>query len=200
MSSSSSQNEFSHRQGSITSLPDEDDQITTVSDPFVAQQNLSPVHEYSKVLDLDNDIQTATIDLQAIPDVNNETNSSSNWEQLSKEILINNQNIIRSDSTDEVTTSLGFQQSIDQIEQSSTEISSTMNYETIVRSQNLYYDPNPELIRKPQMITPIVYKQNIMIKFLKPPPVPLGPLIIREVRPPQPPPPPPLVSRKFHFP
>ena len=35
MSSNSSQNEneFSHRQGSVTSLPDEDDQITTASDP-----------------------------------------------------------------------------------------------------------------------------------------------------------------------
>ncbi|CAF4612293.1 unnamed protein product, partial [Rotaria magnacalcarata] len=42
------------------------------------------------------------------------------------------------------------------------------------------------------MIAPLVYKQNITIKFLKPPPVPLGPLVIREVRAPQPPPPPPL--------
>ena len=49
------------------------------------------------------------------------------------------------------------------------------------------------------MITPLIYKQNIMVKFLKPPPVPLGPLIIREVRPPQPPPPPPLVSRNLIF-
>jgi hypothetical protein len=194
MSSSSSQNEFSHRQGSITSLPDEDDQITTASDPFIAQQNLSTVHEYSKTPNLDNDIQTASINLETTPDINNEKDPSPIWEQSSQDISTNNQNIARSDSTDELTTSLGFQQSIDQIDQSSTEISSTVNYETIIRSQKLYYDPNPELIRKPQMITPIIYKQNIMVKFLKPPPIPLGPLIIREVRPPQPPPPPPLVS------
>jgi len=199
MSSSSSQNEFSHRQGSITSLPDEDDQITTASDPFVAQQNLSPVNEYSKVSNVDNDIQTASIDLQTVPDIPNEKNPSPNWEQSSKEIPINDQNIIRSESPDDLTKSLGFQQSIEHIDHSFTEISPSINYETIVRSQKLYYDPNPELIRKPQMITPIVYKQNIMIKFLKPPSVPLGPLIIREVRPPQPPPPPPLVSRKLIF-
>ena len=185
MSSSSSQNEFSHRQGSITSLPDEDDQITTASDPFLAQQNLSPVQEYPLRSDVENDIQTASIDLQTVPDITNEKNdSTANWEQLS----INEQNLTRSESSDEVTTSLGFQQSANQPWM---EINPTMNYETIVRSQRLYYDRNPELIRKPQMITPIVYKQNVMIKFLKPPPVPLGPLIIREVRPPQPPPPPP---------
>ena len=196
MSSSSSQNEFSHRQGSVTSLPDEDDQITTASDPFIAQQNVSTAHEYSKTPDLDNDIQTASIDLQTAPDVNNEKDANPNWEQLSQDISANNQNITRSESTDEITTSLGFQQSIDP---SSTEISSTINYEAIIRSQKLYFDPNPELIRKPQMITPIVYKQNIMVKFLKPPPIPLGPLIIREVRPPQPPPPPPLVNRTLIF-
>ena len=196
MSSSSSQNEFSHRQGSVTSLPDEDDQITTASDPFLAQPNLSPVQEYPTRSDVENDIQTASIDLQTVPDIINEKNqSTANWEQLS----VDEQTIARSDSTDEVTTSLGFQQLVNQIDQPSMEINPTMNYETIVRSQRLYYDPNPELIRKPQMITPIVYKQNVMIKFLKPPPVPLGPLIIREVRPPQPPPPPPLVSHELIF-
>ena len=64
-SSSSAQNEFSHRQGSVTSLPDEDDQITTTSDP------LPTVNEYVNVSELE-DVQTASIDLETVPDINNE--------------------------------------------------------------------------------------------------------------------------------
>lgn len=75
------------------------------------------------------------------------------------------------------------------------EISSSDDYETLVRSKHLYYDPNPKVIRKPTLIKgPLVYNQNILLRFLKPPPVAQEPLIVREIRPPQPPPLPPLVS------
>ncbi|UJR09541.1 hypothetical protein I4U23_013778 [Adineta vaga] len=70
------------------------------------------------------------------------------------------------------------------------------DYETLVRAKNLYYDPEPKVIRKSSTANPVVYNQNIMVRFLQPPPVPQGPLIIREVRAPQPPPPPPLVIRQ----
>ncbi|CAF1153121.1 unnamed protein product [Rotaria sp. Silwood1] len=61
----------------------------------------------------------------------------------------------------------------------------------------LYNDPNPQIIRRPAATGPIIYKQNVLVRFLQPPPVPPpGPLIIKEIRPPQPPPPPPLVVRQ----
>ncbi|CAF1191183.1 unnamed protein product [Rotaria sordida] len=61
----------------------------------------------------------------------------------------------------------------------------------------VYDDPNPQVIRRPAAGGAVTYKQNILVRFLQPPPVPPpGPLIIKEVRPPQPPPPPPLVVRQ----
>lgn len=208
MSSSSSQNEneFSHRQGSVTSLQDDDEQITTASDPSLIQPRISSssINGYSEVPDLNDmqpsniekEYQTATIDLQTVPDINMEDDTNQNREQLSRETSLTDQRFhirTESDSTDDITTSFGFQQQ-GQLENPPREISPTASYETIIRSEKLYFDPDPELIRKPRMITPIVYTQNISVKFLKPPSVPLGPLIIREVRPPQPPPPPPLVN------
>jgi len=177
MSSSSSsqteQEEFSHRQGSIMTIPDEEDQITTTSEPSILRRTSSA--------NIENESQVANLDLQTVPD-----------EKI----------VSSATSTEDLTASFGFQQTTVDLPR---EISPSIDYETIVRKENLFFDPNPELLTKPLMITPVVYKQNIKIKFLKPPSIPLGPLIIQEVRPPQPPPPPPLVSRfclllKFDFP
>ncbi|CAF4083036.1 unnamed protein product, partial [Didymodactylos carnosus] len=64
-------------------------------------------------------------------------------------------------------------------------------------AQGLFQDSNPQIIRKPAPGGGVTYKQNILVRFLQPPPVPPpGPLIIKEVRPPQPPAPPPLVVRQ----
>ncbi|CAF3707095.1 unnamed protein product [Rotaria socialis] len=76
------------------------------------------------------------------------------------------------------------------------EVDADVDYETIVRSKNVYNDPQPQIIRKPLQTNPVVYNQKIIIRFLQPPPVEQGPLIIREVRPPQPPPQPPLIIRQ----
>jgi hypothetical protein len=231
MSSESSrhENEYSHRQGSIISVPDEDDQITTASDLLAIQEqeqlfsqpSLSTSSSilsngYSKIpnlgdsqsFDVEKEYQTASIDLQTISDISNEDNPIQNWKRLSGGASSSDlrfQSVSESTSTDDVTTSFGFQQQdrTDSHEQLNgnlfEQVNHTTDYTTLVQSKQLYFDPNPEFIRKPQMIAPIVYKQNIMVKFLKPPSVPQGPLIIREVRPPQAPPPPPLVSRKSGF-
>ncbi|CAF1336412.1 unnamed protein product [Didymodactylos carnosus] len=64
-------------------------------------------------------------------------------------------------------------------------------------AQGLYQDSNPQIIRRPAPGGGVTYKQNILVRFLQPPPVPPpGPLIIKEVRPPQPPAPPPLRIRQ----
>jgi hypothetical protein len=64
-------------------------------------------------------------------------------------------------------------------------------------SKGLFQDSNPQIIRKPAPGGVVTYKQNIMVRFLQPPAIPPpGPLIIKEVRPPQPPAPPPLVVRQ----
>ncbi|CAF1371736.1 unnamed protein product [Didymodactylos carnosus] len=77
------------------------------------------------------------------------------------------------------------------------EVGIEQDYATIVRTRHLYYDPNPQMIHRKQPSEPVTYKQNVMIRFLQPPPIPPpGPLIVREVRPPQPPPPPPVVIRQ----
>ncbi|CAF3320304.1 unnamed protein product [Rotaria socialis] len=218
--SSHGDNEYSHRQGSVISLLDEDDQVTVNSDSVIKQtskelsskaRKLSSLsNEYSKSPDFDDtqavhfdkEYQTATIDLQAVPDASHDDSIIQNWSQLLPGADQDYRTRAQSDSTDEITVSFGFHHQ-DPIENEQEpnemepeEINSTMDYETLVRARRLYEDPNPELIKKPQMIAPLVYKQNITIKFLKPPPVPLGPLIIREVRAPQPPPPPPLIIRQ----
>ncbi|CAF4037820.1 unnamed protein product, partial [Rotaria magnacalcarata] len=76
------------------------------------------------------------------------------------------------------------------------EVNADVDYETIVRSKNVYNDPQPQIIRKPSQINPVVYNQRVTIRFLQPPPVEQGPLIIREVRPPPPPPQVPLIIRQ----
>ncbi|CAF4199163.1 unnamed protein product [Rotaria sp. Silwood2] len=64
-------------------------------------------------------------------------------------------------------------------------------------SQNVYQDPNPQIVRRPAPGGSVTYTQNIRLRFLQPPPIPPpGPLIIKEVRPPQPPLPPPLRIRQ----
>ncbi|CAF1071096.1 unnamed protein product [Didymodactylos carnosus] len=66
-----------------------------------------------------------------------------------------------------------------------------------VSGSNLYQDSNPQIIRRPAPGGGVTYKQNILVRFLQPPPIPPpGPLIIREVRPPQPPALPPLRIRQ----
>jgi hypothetical protein len=109
------------------------------------------------------------------------------------------QDISQSNSIADQTTSFGFQQQDQNMYQynqnfTSEEVNPEMDYETLIRTKDLYYDPNPQVIRKPTTGEPVVYNQNIMVRFLQPPPIVQGPLIIREVRPPQPPPPPPLVN------
>jgi len=77
----------------------------------------------------------------------------------------------------------------------SSESTSVQRYAT--DAQGLFQDSNPQIIRKPAPGGGVTYKQNILVRFLQPPPIPPpGPLIIREVRPPQPPAPPPLVVRQ----
>ena len=141
-----------------------------------------------------------SINLQTVPNSSSIINDNTieSWQQLTNDH--HNHDVSQSDSANDVTTSFGFNQTQNhhiENQHSPEEINPTIDYETIIRSKQLYMDPNPQFIRKPQMIVPIIYKQNISIKFLKPPPVPQGPLIIREVRPPQPPPPPPLVSQNL---
>ncbi|CAF3443733.1 unnamed protein product [Rotaria socialis] len=60
----------------------------------------------------------------------------------------------------------------------------------------IFYDPNPQIIQRKGSHS-VTYKQNIIVRFLQPPPIPnAGPLIIKEVRPPQTSPLPPLVIKQ----
>lgn len=174
LSSSSSIDEH-RRQGSLTSLPDGDDedadQKTLTADSLIFHQQYSsssaspPPVSSSKGFDLEQAPPTA--------------------------FFLRNDHPSQSDSTDDISATFEFQSGrVEELEAAAAATSPTAD-----QPAGLFFDPNPEIIRKPQMIAPIIYKQNITIKFLKPPPIPQGPLIIREVRPPQPPPPPPLVRK-----
>ncbi|CAF1391041.1 unnamed protein product [Rotaria sordida] len=67
----------------------------------------------------------------------------------------------------------------------------------LLRSTDIYKDPNPQILRRPANEGPITCEQRVHVRYLQPPPVSEpGPIIIREVRPPQPPPPPSLVIRE----
>ncbi|KAL7673294.1 hypothetical protein ACOME3_008160 [Neoechinorhynchus agilis] len=58
-------------------------------------------------------------------------------------------------------------------------------------------DPSPTVVRRALTGASTVHRQNVIIRFLRPPAPPApGPLIIKEVRPPQPKPAPPLVIRQ----
>ncbi|CAF2585038.1 unnamed protein product [Rotaria sp. Silwood2] len=55
--------------------------------------------------------------------------------------------------------------------------------------QNVELQEKPPIIIRRKLQNPVTYKQNISVRYLKPPtPPPAGPLIIREIRPPPPPP------------
>lgn len=167
MSSSSSIGEH-RRQGSLTSLPDdeedEDQKTTITTDSLIFHQQHSSSSSSPALIS-----SSKGFDVEPAPPT--------------AFFLRTNDRQSTSNSTEDLTTTFEFQQT-------------STGEETIDINQStgLFFDPNPEIIRKPQMISPIIYKQNITIKFLKPPPIPQAPLIIREVRPAQPPPPPPLVE------
>lgn len=133
---------------------------------------------------------------QTLPTNYNDGSFIQSWEQL----LGEKSGLDNPYQNEQITTSLGFEQAqTDDLYQynqnlSSEEVNINVDYETIVRSKQLYYDPNPQVIRKTSIAEPIVYNQNIKVRFLQPPPIEQGPLIIKEIRPPQPPPPPPLVN------
>ncbi|CAF1006430.1 unnamed protein product [Rotaria sp. Silwood1] len=60
----------------------------------------------------------------------------------------------------------------------------------------IFYDPNPQIIQR-KGSNSVTYKQNIIVRFLQPPPIPnAGPLVIKEISPPQQPPLPPLVIKQ----
>jgi hypothetical protein len=45
----------------------------------------------------------------------------------------------------------------------------------------IFYDPNPQIIQRKGTHS-VTYKQNIIVRYLQPPPIPnAGPLIIKEV-------------------
>jgi hypothetical protein len=61
-------------------------------------------------------------------------------------------------------------------------------------NDKFFHDPNPVVIQKKSK--PVTYVQKINLAYYKPPAPPApGPVIIKEVRPPQAPPPPPLYVR-----
>ncbi|CAF2589127.1 unnamed protein product [Rotaria sp. Silwood2] len=93
----------------------------------------------------------------------------------------------------------------------STAVASEMINDTVIRTNsseetnqyleksanNIYKDPNPQIIRRATTECPVTYEQRVSVRYLQPPAVPPpGPLIIKEVRPPQSPPPRPLVVRQ----
>ena len=202
MSSRSSpvENVHSHRQGSITSLPDDDEEQTNMATDSLAMPSSSSPSRLSSVKspdlnrapsfylrneprldDSDDQVQLETTAADVSIDSWNASSTSDNRFPRPSQ----------SDSSDAVTTSFGFQLT-NQMEGAAA-TTERVDYAALLQSGQLYYDPNPEIITKPQMIAPIIYRQNITIKFLKPPSIPQATLIVREVRPPQPPPPPPLV-------
>lgn len=121
-------------------------------------------------------------------------NTIQSWEQLLGGDTVGqgeqlNQDVSSADFPANHTASFQFNK-----DSSYEEVNADVDYETIVRSKNAYNDPQPQIIRKPCQANPVVYNQKVIIRFLQPPPVEQGPLIIREVRPPQPPPQAPIVS------
>jgi len=221
--SSYNTNKYFHRQGTNTSFPARNDQV-----PIKRNSSMEQLNGYSQISTFD-DTQafnvgreyqysgaySTTVNLGAALSNNHNKNNNNNestindihnWEQLlgdKSEIDTSYLDSTQTDLLANQSASFGFQQQGDAFQHNQNTFEDNVNaetdYETIVRSKNLYYDPQPQVIRKPSMPNPIVYNQNIMIRFLQPPPVAQGPLIIREVRPPQPPPPPPLVSLNLYL-
>ncbi len=53
--------------------------------------------------------------------------------------------------------------------------------EFLASNGRIFYDPNPQVIQRKGTHS-VTYKQNIIVRFLQPPPIPnAGPLIIKEV-------------------
>ncbi|CAF0931354.1 unnamed protein product [Adineta ricciae] len=103
---------------------------------------------------------------------------------------------IPSDSTD--TASLTMNLTADNQDMGS--IPTMDNNETDQQYSNpagkIFHDPNPQIIQRKGSHS-VTYKQNIIVRFLQPPPIPsAGPLIIKEVRAPQSSPLPPLVIKQ----
>ncbi|CAF3951522.1 unnamed protein product [Rotaria magnacalcarata] len=90
--------------------------------------------------------------------------------------------------------------SIDEYHQSRVRRPSIVIREHQLGNYPINYDPSPEIIRKKHedYYEPIVYKQQIAVRYLCPPtPPPPAPLIIREIRPIQPLPLPPSSTDEF---
>ena len=213
-------NKYFYRQEPIISYLNENDQRLSIA----THSTMESSYEYSQMSNEDStqpfnvdeqyqysdSYQAESIDLQTVPECYTEDNNyqsidvyptSHSWEQSCGETLGKNHLYHNSSQSDLTTTKM---RNIESAQNDATlkynqdipfeETNSNADYESIIPTKHLYYDPNPEIIRKSTTTNPVVYNQNIMVRFLQPPPVPLGPLIIREVRPPQPQPSSPLVS------
>ncbi|CAF1282368.1 unnamed protein product [Rotaria sp. Silwood1] len=102
-------------------------------------------------------------------------------------------------SSFQTRTNLGFDDtSINQATNYTAETNANWSkYGAEVRGAGLFFDTNPQIIRRPAPGGVQTYTQNIQVRFLQPPPVPPpGPLIIKEVRESQAPLPPPLRIRQ----
>ncbi|CAF0799679.1 unnamed protein product [Didymodactylos carnosus] len=72
----------------------------------------------------------------------------------------------------------------------------TQGQQLPLNQYKINYDPNPIVIKKQMPIEQPTYKQQIIVRYLRPPTPPApGPLVIKEVRPPPPAPAPPLIIR-----
>ncbi|KAI0988112.1 hypothetical protein GJ496_007594 [Pomphorhynchus laevis] len=71
------------------------------------------------------------------------------------------------------------------------------NQNASVIPYKIQYDPNPNVLKKHTGMPVACYRQHISVRYLQPPaPAPPGPIIIKEIRPPQPPPAPPIIVRQ----
>ncbi|KAL7677905.1 hypothetical protein ACOME3_004135 [Neoechinorhynchus agilis] len=71
-----------------------------------------------------------------------------------------------------------------------------VNLNNSLNCQRINYDPEPHIVRK-QANGQIIYKQEVAVRYLKPPtPPPLEPVVIKEIRATQAPPAPPFIIRQ----
>jgi len=54
-------------------------------------------------------------------------------------------------------------------------------YKILASAGRIFYDPHPQIIQR-KGSNSVTYKQNIIVRYLQPPPIPnAGPLVIKEV-------------------
>jgi hypothetical protein len=117
----------------------------------------------------------------AMPNLGLNLRTTSPLDSVPVNIDETNEGIIPNETTDTATASIDLLVDKDDNNLLSPNYNEEIDPPHISSAGRIFYDPNPQIVQR-KGSNSVTYKQNIIVRFLQPPPIPnAGPLLIKEV-------------------